>query len=81
MKNLAFALGTLAVAAIAVFQLSTVTIGSQSQLFASDLHSKDIEEAFIHYIAKYGKTYATKEEVTKRYNNFARSFKLVQEHN
>ena len=81
MKNLAFALGTLVVAAIAVFQLSTATIGSHTQLFSSDMHSKDIEEAFIQYVAKYGKTYATKEEVTKRYNNFARSFKLVQEHN
>lgn len=35
----------------------------------------------MHFIAKYEKSYASKEEVTKRFNNFARSYKLVQTHN
>jgi hypothetical protein len=43
--------------------------------------NKEIEEAFIQYIAKYGKTYASKQEVTKRYSNFAKWYLLVQEHN
>jgi len=43
--------------------------------------NKEIEEAFVQYIAKYGKTYASKEEVTKRFDNFARSYEIIQKHN
>jgi KDEL-tailed cysteine endopeptidase len=35
----------------------------------------------VQYIARYGKTYASKEEVTKRFDNFATSYKIVQKHN
>jgi hypothetical protein len=45
------------------------------------MENKEIEEAFVQYIAKYGKTYASKEEVTKRFDNFARSYKIIQKHN
>lgn len=47
----------------------------------SMMENKEIEEAFVQYIAKYGKTYASKEEVTKRFDNFARSYKIIQNHN
>jgi hypothetical protein len=45
------------------------------------VENKEIEEAFVQYIARYGKTYASKEEVTKRFDNFAKSYKIVQKHN
>lgn len=47
----------------------------------SMMENKEIEEAFVQYIAKYGKTYASKEEVTKRFGNFARSYKIIQNYN
>jgi hypothetical protein len=45
------------------------------------MENKEIEGAFVQYIAKYGKTYASKEEVTNRFDNFARSYKIIQKHN
>lgn len=45
------------------------------------MEDKEIEEVFVNYIAKYGKTYASKGEVNKRFNNFASSYKIVQMHN
>jgi len=39
--------------------------------------NKEIEEAFIQYIARYGKSYTSKEEVTKRFEIFSRSYKMI----
>ena len=50
-------------------------------IFLTGAENKEIELAFIQYIARYGKTYASKEEVSRRFNNFARSYNLVQMHN
>ena len=35
------------------------------------------ETAFNHYIAKYGKSYATKEEYNYRLRKFAENYKLI----
>lgn len=45
------------------------------------MENKEVEEAFVQYIARYGKAYASKEEVTKRFDNFIRSYRIVQMHN
>ena len=50
----------------------------QNQGAMSLMENKEIEEAFVQYIARYGKTYATKAEVTRRFENFAQSYKIVQ---
>lgn len=52
-------------------------------LFSSSSSStdKEIEEAFIHFIAKYGKTYTSKQDVNTRYETFAKNYKMVKEHN
>ncbi len=44
------------------------------RLFSSD---REIEEAFVQYIAKYGKAYATKSEVPIRFESFAKTYKMV----
>ena len=43
--------------------------------------NKDIEAAFIQFIAKFGKSYASKEEVAKRFKNFVKTYEIVQMHN
>ena len=43
--------------------------------------TQEIEAAFIHFVAKYGKSYAAKREVASRFENFARVHKIVKEHN
>jgi hypothetical protein len=45
------------------------------------MENKEIEEAFVQYIARYGKAYATKEKATKRLDNFIRNYRMVQMHN
>ena len=40
-----------------------------------------IERAFIDHIARYGKTFATKEEVSTRFQLFKSRYLMVQEHN
>jgi Cathepsin propeptide inhibitor domain (I29) len=68
-----------AIASTAVLML--LFSGNQHQRGMSLLENKEIEEAFIQYIARYGKSYASKEEVSKRFENFARTYKMVQIHN
>ena len=43
--------------------------------------NKEIEEAFIQFIARFGKSYASKEEVTKGFANFVKTYEIVQLHN
>ena len=45
------------------------------------MENKEIEEAFVQYIARYGKAYASKEEVTKRFENFISYYRMAQMHN
>ena len=41
----------------------------------------EIEQAFVQYIAKYGKSYSSKNELPLRFEAFSDSYKLVQAHN
>jgi len=80
--NLKFASVLAAIASSAVLLLLFAgKIELKSGVFLTGVENKEIEEAFIQYIARYGKTYASKEEVSRRFNNFARSYNLVQMHN
>ena len=79
--NLKFASILAAIASSAVLLLLFAgNIELKSGVFLTGVENKEIEEAFIQYIARYGKTYASKEEVSRRFNNFARSYNLVQMH-
>ena len=48
---------------------------------ASFLQLSGPEAAFNHYIAKYGKSYGTKEEYQFRLQQFLESYKLIMTHN
>ena len=68
--------------------LSYLSSPVSSQLFLSpnnkldkNAEAQEIEAAFIHFLAKYGKSYAAKGEVASRFENFARAYKMVKEHN
>ena len=67
--------------------LSYLSSPVSSQLFLSSnkldkiAETQEIEAAFIHFVAKYGKSYAAKGEVASRFENFARVYKIVKEHN
>jgi hypothetical protein len=66
----------LAAIAIATVLLLLFT-GNQYQKSLSLIETKELEEEFVQYIARYGKTYVSKVEITKRFDNFARSYKIV----
>jgi C1A family cysteine protease len=58
--------------------------GHQSSSAGMSLFSNsniEIEQAFIQYIAKYGKSYASKDEIPERFQIFSENYKLVQAHN
>jgi hypothetical protein len=37
--------------------------------------------AFIQFIAKFGKSYSSKEEIPRRFDNFKRAYKMIEVHN
>jgi Cathepsin propeptide inhibitor domain (I29) len=41
----------------------------------------DKEQAFLHFLARYGKTYASKSVVSSRFDIFSRNYDRIQEHN
>jgi hypothetical protein len=51
-----------------------------SGLFLTESQS-DVEVAFVQFIAKYGKTYASKSDLDMRFENFKRAYNLINEHN
>lgn len=65
-------------AAVSVTAVLFLWSVDQNQGAMSLMENKEIEQAFVQYIAKYGKTYATKAEVTRRFENFVHSYKIVQ---
>ena len=65
-----------AVAAFALFNLNTQPQGS-TFLQSSDEH----HQAFHHFLAKYGKSYATKEEFEYRMEIFLHNYHKIMNHN
>ncbi len=41
----------------------------------------EVEQAFIQFIARYGRAYASKEELPKRFEIFSKNYNMVQAHN
>lgn len=41
----------------------------------------ETEQAFMQFLAQYGKTYASKTHINTRYQNFVNNFKAIREHN
>jgi membrane protein insertase Oxa1/YidC/SpoIIIJ len=82
MKLLALTLCTLAVCGTLYATLTSTQQLSSTQLFlsSSDATDKDIHLAFVSFLAKYGRSYASKEHMTTRYEVFKQNFKSMQAH-
>lgn len=50
-------------------------------LFSNNLDEREIEEEFVKYIARFGKSYSSKKEYPDRYQIFKQRFLMVKAHN
>ncbi len=72
-----------ALAIVGYLCLSSVPQPSDINLFAtnnSEIQS-EIEQAFISYIAKYGRSYASKAEIPARFAKFSENYMMIKAHN
>ena len=53
----------------------------QSVSLFQNVNESDIEKAFIDFIAKYGRSYASKTELPARYEAFKQNYLTIQNHN
>ncbi len=44
-------------------------------------NNPEVEQAYVEFLAKFGKQYASKDEIFRGYNNFAKNYELVRRHN
>ena len=78
MRSVFYALSAAAAVAVFCFLNSGAPIQSGSN-FLQEIDP--IDQVFIRYLAKEGKSYATKEEYERRKEYFAAQLKFVTEHN
>jgi hypothetical protein len=70
----------------AVCGLAAIFSGSQSVSSVNLLslqtgYSPEVEQAYLEYLAKYGKQYANRNEFPPLFENFAKNFEIVKKHN
>ena len=72
----------------AVCGLAAIFSGSQSVSSVNLLslqtgYSPEVEQAYLEFMAKYGKQYASRsrDETPPRFENFAKSYEIVKKHN
>jgi hypothetical protein len=66
--------GTVAAATVALL-LSIDSVPNTLNMKMTE--EPELEKAFISFIAKYGKQYASKVELSKKYENFKRNYMMV----
>ena len=71
---------------VGVCGLATIFKGSQSVSSVNLLslqtgYSPEVEQAYIEYLAKYGKQYINRNEISANFVNFAKSYEIVKNHN
>lgn len=72
--------GTVATAClVASAFFSTSSVSSGTSLFTGK--DSEVEQAFVQFIAKYGRSYASKSEIPKRFKVFAKNYAMVKAHN
>lgn len=82
MKKALSLLALSATALVAVLYLTTPLKAPSISLFSTVSHEDiELEQAFIHYIAKFGRSYASKSEVPQRFELFKKAYKMIMEHN
>jgi hypothetical protein len=76
------ALGTLALCGtLCLYLLSeTPSLSPQQQLFLASENEQDIQKAFIEFLARYGRSYASKSEAGTRYQAFKENYEAIQKH-
>ena len=67
-------------AAVLLISSSPANENRQFLLFAKS-DSAVIEQAFIQFIAKYGRAYASKYELPERYKVFKKNYDMIMAHN
>lgn len=71
--------GTVAVSVAALAFFSHTPIAPASNFLQGA--SSEVEEAFIQYLAEYGKSYASKDAIPRRFEIFSRNYEMIQRHN
>lgn len=74
--------GTIALtaAAIGIMCLQKGSSSEEIRFYGDSQHSEK-QAAFMQFLAKYGKTYATKSDLSSRFQIFSENFDRVKEHN
>jgi hypothetical protein len=72
--------GTVA-AVLAVAALLSGSAPSQGVNFIGSSSNIEVEQAYVEFLAKYGKTYSSKTELTTNFDYFAKNYELVKAHN
>ena len=71
----------------ALLYVSTTTAMDDSMSLFSSMQKRDpalqkeLETEFVRFIATYGKSYASKTEVPSRFEQFAKNYMMIKEHN
>ena len=75
------------VCATLLYVSTTTTTGGDSISLFSTMEKRDpalqkeLEGEFVRFVATYGKSYASKTEVPSRFEQFAKNYMLIKEHN
>ena len=71
-----------ALAMLALNQRATAAAEMQhSMQFYGDAMHEERQVAFMQFLARYGKTYASKNDISNRFNVFAANYDKIKEHN
>lgn len=66
-----------------VFYLGSNTHSGDAgmSLFGTKQSDPEIEHAYVEFIAKYGRSFTSKEQLPRAFSAFSKNYKLVKEHN
>lgn len=67
--------------AAAVLLISTSPALKEGKSFFAKSENAEVEQAFIQFIAKYGRSYASKHELPERFKIFQKNYETIMAHN
>ena len=74
------AVGSVSLACV-FLAIATITPYSTQGTKFLDSSDQEIQQAFIQFIARHGKNYASKDELPLRYELFSKTYNMVKTHN